>query len=92
MLRITNKLTTTTTLLLRSKAYFSQPIELNRRTSPVLQRVTSTPTWPVPYYQRLVKAYPIYGTLLCTQPRRMWTLSAGTVLLLTRTGFLPKRS
>jgi hypothetical protein len=23
----------------------------------------STPTWPVPYYQRLTKAYPIRGTI-----------------------------
>lgn len=26
---------------------------------PIKHRVMSTPTWPVPYYQRLAKAYPI---------------------------------
>ena len=28
---------------------------------PLVDRVTSTPQWPVPYYQRLFKAYPIRG-------------------------------
>lgn len=26
---------------------------------PLVDRVVSTPTWPVPYYQRLYKAYPV---------------------------------
>eukprot|EP01017_Pseudomicrothorax_dubius_P011748 TRINITY_DN1446_c0_g1_i2.p1 TRINITY_DN1446_c0_g1~~TRINITY_DN1446_c0_g1_i2.p1 ORF type:complete len:129 (+),score=28.10 TRINITY_DN1446_c0_g1_i2:125-511(+) len=26
---------------------------------PILDRVVSTPSWPVPYYQRIFKAYPI---------------------------------
>ena len=25
---------------------------------PLVDRVVSTPSWPVPYYQRLFKAYP----------------------------------
>ena len=28
---------------------------------PLIDRVVSTSTWPVPYYQRLYKAYPIRG-------------------------------
>lgn len=24
----------------------------------------STPTWPVPYYQRMVKAYPVRGNFI----------------------------
>lgn len=29
---------------------------------PIIDRVVSTSSWPVPYYQRLFKAYPIRGT------------------------------
>jgi len=37
---------------------FSKDIFLSG-SNPVRDRVMSTPTWPVPYYQRLTKAYPI---------------------------------
>ena len=29
--------------------------------NPIKERVMSTPQWPVPYYQRLHKAYPVRG-------------------------------
>jgi hypothetical protein len=28
---------------------------------PLVDRVVATPSWPVPYYQRLFKAYPVRG-------------------------------
>lgn len=31
--------------------------------APIKHRVMSTPTWPAPYYQRIVKAYPVRSTL-----------------------------
>ena len=41
---------------------FSKDIFLSGQ-HPIRERVMSTPTWPVPYYERLTKAYPIRGTL-----------------------------
>lgn len=29
--------------------------------NPIKERVMATPQWPVPYYQRLHKAYPVRG-------------------------------
>jgi hypothetical protein len=46
------------TLVFRSQSYFSKDLFLSG-SNPVKERVMSTPTWPVPYYQRIVKAYPI---------------------------------
>jgi hypothetical protein len=48
------------TLLHSSRFFFSKDIFLSG-SNPVRERVMSTPTWPVPYYQRLSKAYPIRG-------------------------------
>lgn len=31
----------------------------NSSANPIKERVMSTPTWPVPYYQRMLKAYPV---------------------------------
>lgn len=45
-------------LLLLNKASFSKML-FNSASNPIKQRVMSTPSWPVPYYQRLAKAYPI---------------------------------
>ena len=33
----------------------------NSSANPIKERVMSTPTWPVPYYQRMLKAYPVRG-------------------------------
>lgn len=44
---------------------FSKDLFINGA-NPIRQRVMSTPTWPVPYYQRVVKAYPIRCTARCT--------------------------
>jgi len=30
---------------------------------PMIDRVVSTPSWPLPYYNRLFKAYPIRGKI-----------------------------
>ena len=34
---------------------------------PMVDRVMSTSTWPVPYYQRIFKAYPIRGNPIAKQ-------------------------
>lgn len=36
----------------------------NSSANPIKERVMSTPTWPVPYYQRMVKAYPVRGNFI----------------------------
>lgn len=51
------------TLLLKNHYLFSKDIFLSG-SNPIRDRVMSTPTWPVPYYQRLTKAYPIRCKIL----------------------------
>lgn len=53
-LQISNRLT------FHSKASFSKMLQ-DRVSNPIKDRVMSTPTWPVPYYQRLHRAYPVRG-------------------------------
>ena len=48
-------------LLFNTRASFSQML-FDPASNPIKERVMSTPTWPVPYYQRLTKAYPIRCT------------------------------
>lgn len=48
-------------LVFRNKFGFSNDLFINGA-KPMRERVMSTPTWPVPYYQRVVKAYPIRCT------------------------------
>lgn len=43
-----------------SQASFSKMLQ-DRVSNPIKERVMSTPTWPVPYYQRLHRAYPVRG-------------------------------
>ena len=38
--------------------------------NPIKERVMSTPTWPVPYYQRISKAYPVRGIPRSTQSKK----------------------
>lgn len=45
-----------------NKFYFSSKDLLFSNSNPIRERVVSTPSWPVPYYQRIAKAYPIRGT------------------------------
>jgi hypothetical protein len=59
---------TMTSLLNKSKYCFSKDIFLSG-SNPIRERVMSTPTWPVPYYQRLTKAYPIRGRTLLIQKK-----------------------
>lgn len=40
------------------KQHFSNML-FNSSANPIKERVMSTPTWPVPYYQRMLKAYPV---------------------------------
>ena len=49
-----------------NRFFFSKDLFINGA-NPIRERVMSTPTWPVPYYQRVVKAYPIRGTPPSTQ-------------------------
>ena len=48
-----------------NKFYFSKDLFINGA-NPIRERVMSTPSWPVPYYQRVVKAYPIRCTRFTT--------------------------
>lgn len=45
-------------LTLTSKSYISTHLQ-DRQSNPIKERVMSTPTWPVPYYQRIHRAYPV---------------------------------
>lgn len=56
------------TLVKAQRFYFSKDLFLSG-SNPIRERVMSTPTWPVPYYQRLTKAYPIRGSPPSTQNR-----------------------
>ncbi len=55
-------------LVKAQRFFFSKDIFLSGA-NPIRERVMSTPTWPVPYYQRLTKAYPIRGPSSLTQSR-----------------------
>ena len=63
MMKIASKITSSLTLV--QKQGFSNNMIFNSSANPIKERVMSTPTWPVPYYQRLVKAYPVRGTFRC---------------------------
>lgn len=45
----------------------------NSSANPIKERVMSTPTWPVPYYQRMLKAYPVRGTYLVRKNKKPLT-------------------
>ena len=49
-----------------NKFYFSKDLFINGA-NPIRERVMSTPSWPVPYYQRVGKAYPIKCNSIMTQ-------------------------
>lgn len=63
MIKIASKITSSLTLL--QKQGFSNNMIFNSSANPIKERVMSTPTWPVPYYQRLAKAYPVRGKFIC---------------------------
>ena len=65
-------------LLARNTFPFSKDIFLSTQ-SPIRERVMSTPTWPVPYYQRVSKAYPIRGPFPLTQKTPSLTWEALTL-------------
>lgn len=72
-------------LLNRNRFFFSKDLFLNG-SNPIRERVMSTPAWPVPYYQRLTKAYPIRGTRDPIQNSQSLTLAALTFQLMTLPG------
>lgn len=45
-------------LVMITRARFSKLLR-DRESNPIKERVMSTPTWPVPYYQRIHRAYPV---------------------------------
>ena len=47
-------------LTMVSQAQFSSMLQ-DITSNPIKERVMSTPTWPMPYYQRIHKAYPVRG-------------------------------
>ncbi len=62
-IQLTNK------LLFINKAGFCKMLE-NRSAYAIKDRVMSTPTWPVPYYQRVHRAYPVRCNNLVIQRKR----------------------
>lgn len=76
------------TLLNKSRFFFSKDLFLNG-SNPIRERVMSTPTWPVPYYQRLSKAYPIRGEPFLTQRRANPISEASTFPLMIQPGSVP---
>ena len=52
-------------LLFSCRAGFSKLLT-DPTSNPIKDRVMSTPTWPVPYYQRITKAYPLRRTISLT--------------------------
>lgn len=76
------------TLVKAQRFYFSKDIFLSG-SNPIRERVMSTPTWPVPYYQRLTKAYPIRGSPPSTQNRPSLPSVVSTSLLTIPHGFPP---
>ena len=72
-------------LVFTPRFYFSKDLFINGH-NPIRQRVMSTPTWPVPYYQRVVKAYPIRCTSQPTQNKINPTLEVSTYPLETTPG------
>lgn len=59
MFRIANNMKT---LVFSNRYLFSSKDLLFSNSNPIRERVVSTPAWPVPYYQRIAKAYPIRCT------------------------------
>lgn len=53
-----------------SRASFSKMLQ-DRMSNPIKDRVMSTPTWPVPYYQRIHRAYPVRGTSCHMQRKKL---------------------
>ena len=74
-----------------NRFYFSKDLFINGA-NPIRERVMSTPSWPVPYYQRVGKAYPIKCKPSPIQNSRNPTLDLPISLLLTSPGFMPRKS
>lgn len=60
--------------------------------NPIKFRVMSTPTWPAPYYQRMVKAYPVRRTPPLTQTRTRAVSCTVQSSPMTPTGSVPRSS
>lgn len=74
-----------------NRFFFSKDLFINGA-NPIRERVMSTPTWPVPYYQRVVKAYPIRGTPPDIQNNLNPTSEELTFQPATSPGSTPRRS
>lgn len=87
-MKISTRIASSLTLV--QKQAFSNQMIFNSSANPIKERVVSTPTWPVPYYQRIHKAYPVRGTLHLIQKRKtsvsIWWISKS----MTPTGSQPK--
>ena len=59
-------------LIFANRMYFSNNMVLNPFTNPIKDRVMSTPTWPVPYYQRIAKAYPVRCTNILIKKKNLF--------------------
>jgi hypothetical protein len=67
MLRVANSMKST---LVAPRYFFSTRDLYINGANPIRERVMSTPSWPVPYYQRISKAYPIRCTFLAMKNSR----------------------
>ena len=72
-------------LILINQFHFSKDIFLSG-SNPIRDRVMSTPTWPVPYYQRLTKAYPIRCNSLIIEKQVNQILEESTTQLMILPG------
>lgn len=73
-------------LLFVNRYYNTRNLYINGA-NPIRDRVMSTPTWPVPYYQRIVKAYPIRCKSPTMQRKQNPTSEVQTCLLMKLHGF-----
>jgi hypothetical protein len=90
MIRVSERIGRSLTLV--QKQNFSNML-FNSSANPIKERVMSTPTWPVPYYQRMVKAYPVRGkSNPLTQNKKKLTSLSWTSTPMTPTGTPPNKS
>ena len=89
MNKITAQVSTRLTFALR--AGFSRSIT-DYSTFQIKDRVMSTPTWPVPYYQRVHRAYPVRCNPILIQNKNQLISQLQISNSMTPTGTILKKS
>lgn len=80
-----------TSLTFLTRANFSKMLR-NRESNPIKERVMSTPTWPVPYYQRVHRAYPVRCNPILIQNKNQLISQLQISNSMTPTGTILKKS